>query len=289
TDPHSQPDRARRPIARPVAQWPRAGPRGSRQPPAIAQLDAAPQAGRGRLAVSQHPQRYPPRPGDDLYPRYRADVWRNRLPARLFLGRSLSARLQALVRADAGRVSPCPPTERGDVLNGALQNAPMTTLAPDCCTPPQPHWPLPQPLPGAYLVTTRFDAARLHADDFARCEIPAVPGASKRQCEYLAGRLCARHALWQLTGHASVPAVGEDRAPQWPAGIVGSITHSAGHAAALVAHAEHWRGLGLDLERLLSAERSQRLAKEILTNDEQLRLQQLDPALHPWLISLTFS
>lgn len=174
-------------------------------------------------------------------------------------------------------------------MNGAMQNSPMNTLIPDCCKPLQPHWPLPQPLSGAYLVSTRFDASRLNADDFARCEIPAVPGASKRQCEYLAGRLCARHALWQLTGHASVPAVGEDRAPQWPAGIVGSITHSAGHAAALVAHANNWRGLGMDLERLLSPERSQRLAGEILTSHELLRLQQLDPALHPWLISLTFS
>src|SRR5690606_26895531 len=169
------------------------------------------------------------------------------------------------------------------------QWAPMTDFHPACCAPLREHWPLPLPMPGATLVSTLFQADRLQPGDFVACAIPAVPGASKRQCEYLAGRLCARHALHRLTGQADVPAVGEDRAPHWPAGVVASITHGQGQAAALVASTGQWRGVGIDLERLLSAERSQRLCGEILTPGERERLADVDTALHPWLISLTFS
>ena len=165
----------------------------------------------------------------------------------------------------------------------------MNDFHPVCCAPLREHWPLPFPLPGARLVSALFQADQLQPDDFVSCAIPAVPGAVKRQCEYLAGRLCARQALHGLTGQPGIPAVGEDRAPRWPAGVVGSITHSHGQAAALVGTAGLWRGLGIDLERLLSPERSQRLRDEILTPAEQQRLVRLDPALHPWLISLTFS
>ena len=79
----------------------------------------------------------------------------------------------------------------------------------------------------------------------------------------MAGRLCARAALQQLDGLDCVPAIGEDRAPVWPAHISGSITHSTGHAAAIVAHKTQWRGLGMDLENLLPLERAERLAGEI--------------------------
>ena len=57
--------------------------------------------------------------------------------------------------------------------------------------------------------------------------------------------------------------MGEDRAPQWPHGIVGSITHGAGWAGVVVARQSEWRGLGLDIERVLVCERADRLAGEI--------------------------
>ena len=40
---------------------------------------------------------------------------------------------------------------------------------------------------------------------------------AKRQAEFLAGRICARAALQQLEGLSFIPAIGEDRAPVWPA------------------------------------------------------------------------
>ncbi|MBZ6457304.1 4'-phosphopantetheinyl transferase superfamily protein [Pseudomonas fluorescens group sp.] len=164
---------------------------------------------------------------------------------------------------------------------------------PACCTPLDAHWPLPEPLPGTVLLSTRFDPALLTAGDFQRSAVP--PPASiqrsvaKRQAEFLAGRLCARAALQQLDHLNYIPAIGEDRAPVWPAHICGSITHSTGHAAAIVAHKAQWRGLGMDLENVLSLERAERLAGEILTADELHRMGSLPREQHALLVTLTFS
>jgi enterobactin synthetase component D len=160
---------------------------------------------------------------------------------------------------------------------------------PACCSPLLTHWPLPLALHGGQLVSSHFDPAQLQADDFARCAIEPAKGAAKRQTEFLAGRLCARQALQQLTGTPAVPAVGADRAPCWPAGVVGSISHGDGWAAALVGPQSHWRGLGLDIERLMSTERATRLQTSILTPSELARLAEYPQAQQAWLVSLTFS
>jgi 4'-phosphopantetheinyl transferase EntD len=51
-------------------------------------------------------------------------------------------------------------------------------------------------------------------------------------------------------GHAPAPVpAAPDRAPVWPAGLVGSITHAAGRCAAAVARAaDGFQAIGLDLE-----------------------------------------
>jgi len=164
---------------------------------------------------------------------------------------------------------------------------------PACCTPLDAHWPLPVALPGTVLLSTRFDPSLLAIGDFQRSAVP--PPASiqrsvaKRQAEFLAGRLCARAALQQLDGLDCVPAIGEDRAPVWPAHISGSITHSTGHAAAIVAHKAQWRGLGMDLENLLTLERAERLAGEILTPGELQRMAAGPREQIAQWVTLTFS
>ena len=164
---------------------------------------------------------------------------------------------------------------------------------PACCTPLRADWPLPQALPGSVWLSTDFTPAQLAADDFS-CSAIEMPASiqrsvAKRQAEFLAGRLCARAALLQLDGTCATPAIGEDRAPVWPAHISGAITHSNGRAAALVALKDQWQGLGMDLENLLSTERAQRLAKEILTAPELQRLAAGPAADIALLVTLTFS
>ncbi|GIZ13472.1 4'-phosphopantetheinyl transferase [Pseudomonas sp. NCCP-436] len=160
---------------------------------------------------------------------------------------------------------------------------------PPCCSAFDDHDRLPKPLAGSHLIGLHFDPLRFTPEDFAHCDISPVPGVAKRQCEYLAGRLCAREALRRLKGYDFVPAVGADRAPQWPPGISGSITHGDNWAAALVAETRHWQAIGLDVERLMGPERAERLQQEILTSEECRRLLELDEAARALRISQTFS
>jgi enterobactin synthetase component D len=163
----------------------------------------------------------------------------------------------------------------------------MTSHIPPFCQ--LPLEPAPLQLPGARLVRASFDPARLAAEDFQRCAIEPVRGVAKRQGEYLAGRLCAREALRQLCGQPLVPGRDEDGVPIWPAGVIGSITHGAGQAAAMVASRQDWQGLGLDLEKQLSAERAAKLAGEILTPAEMERAAGLNTEQFARLVTLTFS
>jgi 4'-phosphopantetheinyl transferase EntD len=74
----------------------------------------------------------------------------------------------------------------------------------------------------------------------------AVP---ERRRQFLAGRTCARRALAELGAPPAPLPAGEDRAPIWPSGIVGSISHTATWCAAAVARSSDGiRALGIDLE-----------------------------------------
>jgi 4'-phosphopantetheinyl transferase EntD len=70
----------------------------------------------------------------------------------------------------------------------------------------------------------------------------------KRRREFSTGRACARAALAQLGLPAVAILRGERGAPQWPAGVVGSITHCAGYRACAVAHRRDVLTIGLDAE-----------------------------------------
>jgi len=70
----------------------------------------------------------------------------------------------------------------------------------------------------------------------------------RREAEFRAGRACAREALSRIgiDGWPLIPAT--TREPQWPADVVGSITHSGGYCAAAVAHGHYCAGIGIDVE-----------------------------------------
>ena len=74
----------------------------------------------------------------------------------------------------------------------------------------------------------------------------AVP---KRRREFTAGRVCARTALLRL-GIRDFPIVaGPDRAPVWPSGVVGSLSHCGDYCGVALARAGSIVGVGLDVER----------------------------------------
>jgi 4'-phosphopantetheinyl transferase EntD len=81
-------------------------------------------------------------------------------------------------------------------------------------------------------------------------EALVAQAAPKRRRDFALGRACAHQALSRLGHDDLVIGRGEDGAPLWPGGVVGSITHTSGYAAALVGDARDFSGIGLDAERV---------------------------------------
>lgn len=97
-----------------------------------------------------------------------------------------------------------------------------------------------------------------------------VTAVIERRVHFLAGRSCAREALFILSpelAHIPVP-IGENREPIWPFGIRGSISHTKSYAAAVVARMTRVRGLGIDVERWMKPEAPQTIGDHITHADE---------------------
>jgi len=104
---------------------------------------------------------------------------------------------------------------------------------------------------GLLPATTRWAVGPSTAtvDDLYVLEADAVRGAvAGRVAEFAAGRVAARRALAALGASPVAVPVGPRRIPQWPAGVVGSITHCAGLVAAAVGWSADWWALGIDAE-----------------------------------------
>jgi enterobactin synthetase component D len=129
----------------------------------------------------------------------------------------------------------------------------------------------PPPLFPAFVAHL---GAAISAESFpgTDIEIPAALAAavSSRRAEFVAGRLCARAALLALGAASTTVPRGSDRAPEWPDGFVGSISHSAGFAFAAAARASEARTLGLDVEQVSRFETA-RITRIVTTPSERTR------------------
>jgi 4'-phosphopantetheinyl transferase EntD len=95
----------------------------------------------------------------------------------------------------------------------------------------------------------------------------------KRRREFTTGRGCARRALAEL-GLAPVAIVPGPRGdPQWPPGIVGSITHCEGYRACAVARKAELAAVGIDAERHLPLPRG--VLREIARPEEFAMVRRL--------------
>jgi 4'-phosphopantetheinyl transferase EntD len=73
----------------------------------------------------------------------------------------------------------------------------------------------------------------------------AVPSRAR---EFTAGRLCARRLLAEFGIEEFPLMMADDRQPIWPTTLVGSITHTRGFCAAVVAPKMQMAGVGIDCE-----------------------------------------
>ncbi|MFE0461543.1 4'-phosphopantetheinyl transferase [Kitasatospora sp. NPDC058965] len=71
---------------------------------------------------------------------------------------------------------------------------------------------------------------------------------AKRRREFAAVRGCARRAMARLGVPPAPVLPGERGAPQWPAGLVGSMTHCRGYRAAALSRSGDLASLGIDAE-----------------------------------------
>ena len=72
--------------------------------------------------------------------------------------------------------------------------------------------------------------------------------SASRKNEFRSGRWCAHEALKSLRIKQAPILKSEERAPIWPEGIVGSITHTKDYCAAAVARKKDIQSIGLDVE-----------------------------------------
>lgn len=110
--------------------------------------------------------------------------------------------------------------------------------------------------------------------------------APRRIAEFICGRACAREAIRRLTGDIADLPVGPDRAPRWPGGLCGSISHSGRRAIAVAGETTHFIGIGIDLERCLSNAEARDIA-DLVTSDKER--QRLGTRLDAVTLSLIFS
>jgi 4'-phosphopantetheinyl transferase EntD len=83
---------------------------------------------------------------------------------------------------------------------------------------------------------------------FPREETAITRALEGRRREFATARACARAALEQLGLSRRAVPVGAGGAPEWPAGIVGSITHCDGYRACAVALRGDLLAIGIDAE-----------------------------------------
>jgi 4'-phosphopantetheinyl transferase EntD len=83
---------------------------------------------------------------------------------------------------------------------------------------------------------------------FAEEEEVIAKAVDKRRREFTTARGCARVALAKLGVRAAPILPGLRGAPQWPAGVVGSMTHCDGYRACAVALRNDIVTIGLDAE-----------------------------------------
>lgn len=114
--------------------------------------------------------------------------------------------------------------------------------------------------PWVMLVTVEVQSA-------GRGVTKALRASQRRALEFQAGRRAAAGALAFLGIRTEVPRA-RNGCPVWPTGVVGSISHGAGIAAAAVADSANYAGIGIDIEPVLDPAASAEVRTYVASTDE---------------------
>ena len=134
------------------------------------------------------------------------------------------------------------------------------------------------------FVTASVHWFSCESEETAWVLLPSV-ASNKRRREFIAGRLCAVDAL-RRSGctNPGLLVPGKDRLPDWPRGWCGSISHTSDCAIAAVAPAKRYLALGVDIEKIFSADTARSVQSEILSPEEILLCGEMDDQLKTTLV-----
>lgn len=103
------------------------------------------------------------------------------------------------------------------------------------------------------ILPSRVASAESFGDDphailFPQERVAIARASESRRREFATARACARAAMTRLGLPEVAVLPGPRGAPQWPDGVIGSITHCAGYRAAAIARTKDAISLGVDAE-----------------------------------------
>ncbi|SHL40359.1 4'-phosphopantetheinyl transferase family protein [Halomonas caseinilytica] len=109
------------------------------------------------------------------------------------------------------------------------------------------HWP-------EQTVYASRDTQAVHSPLFPVEQAAIVGVSAQRQREFAAGRFAAHAVQAKLGFPPTAIPMGEDRSPIWPAGMVGSLSHTADACIAVGALSHRVQAIGVDVESLVPLE-----------------------------------
>lgn len=116
-----------------------------------------------------------------------------------------------------------------------------------------------------------------------------ISGAvAKRRMEFLAGRFSAKRALREFSAGGEQVGIGPARSPVFPAPMKGSISHSRNMACCAVTQSTDIKGLGIDVEHIITGTQAMKI-RDIVINSDEANLLLSAPFSYSQLFTAVFS
>ena len=124
-----------------------------------------------------------------------------------------------------------------------------------------------------HFCCCHYSQAGFHPNLYERFEIERPTdikhSVRSRQAEYLAGRYAAKRALAKLGLENAQVKKSAHRAPLWPNGTLGSISHTDEIAICVVSQLRNNLALGVDIEPLMTSDTAKDTAQVVMSDKER--------------------
>jgi enterobactin synthetase component D len=132
-------------------------------------------------------------------------------------------------------------------------------------------------IPGAVLVSASYDSTAYADDLFETLSIPCPPklyrAVATRKADFLSGRAMIQSAMAQLGIPPQNVTNAANRAPVWPEGLTGSLSHARGRCAGLVSRNTNLT-FGVDIEAIAQNRTLTAILTETLSPAERQTITQ---------------